>query len=1178
MTRVTSLASSSRSRSFLLATAATMSIVVAGSAHAQSANLEDPTNVYRAAQDSVSEAPTNVFLEAQRGYAVAPVSDYIEPQIVISGPPGTPTTARDPVNVTGVGQMIVDTQDGFIGLCTGTLINPRTVIFAAHCVNEMPANAYGQNSGGRPIGFGFGSNNNVAGASAFGGWLNNYATNPGRYMYDANYVAYNPLSLEPDSAGFLYGDVAIASLDTPAVGIPTWALLFSQLPDPSTATAAGTGYHVVIDGYGNNGTGTTGSTGGIDYRRRIAENMIGGLASLNDFEGFIFGSPNDPKLTQNLYWIDFDDPRRGTVQASMYDFNAWRDNAVIDANGVAKEGITASGDSGGPLILDRTYARQLVIGVLSGGYTRFFNGQPANGYGTAAFYQPLYLYWDWIAANNPYHYVSAVAGNGNWTDASHWVTNLDPNYYVLNGSNQAVNGVPTTPGATTADQPGFGQACFESGGVSDCLNIATGTETVAVHPIGQEAAAGTASNDKASVSVATLDAQTTQSGSQSGTATQQAQAQGVAALPPATLANGLPGATNFVPNNFDGNRLTNTAPRYFDVTLSAAGTTTLNTAATVDRFTIAGGNAALDITSTGTLTSLMGVTQATGSVNVNGTLVSGGDYLMMTGGLSGSGTIRAPFFTSVAGTIAPGTPTTTGTLTFQGNLILSSGNLLMINLGANGVSDLVKVTATSFNGTTPLNGTASLGGVVSFTAAAGYIIRAGDNYTFLTTERPIDGNRFLTPAPISAILTPRLTYQAQAVSVTIDAGLYANVVGNTPVQTAYARLLDQDRVVYNGLRDLYGILDMQNADTIRSTLEGLAPRAETTRRALAAAAVDNTGRFYRDRLASLEPGNLGGSVAMIGKPFQIAALESSGMPGTQETRTDAGGGMVSQEGKLPETMSAFVAGGYIDGNSASMPTAVPVAGRDQFNGWFVAAGLESEVGAAGLLGFSFAYTNLDAAPSFAGQEARAKLFQGTLYGKVKTSGGMFLDAAFSAGVFDSRTVRNVNLAGTSFRLVGQDKSMLISGEIGAGGSVPVGTSIALDPRVSIRGTRVMFDTINETGGGPALVYKPGSFDSVQTRAGFNAHGTSTTVKPFVSAYWVHDFGRQPGFIGANFVGGVGPNALFAVASSDRDWAEVSAGLSFSASEKVSLSVGANTTVGRKDVTNQSYQGTITFAF
>ncbi|MBN9990929.1 hypothetical protein JND45_16475, partial [Listeria monocytogenes] len=77
--------------------------------------------------------------------------------------------------------------------------------------------------------------------------------------------------------------------------------------------------------------------------------------------------------------------------------------------------------------LDRTYAKQLVIAVLSGG-TRYFSAQPSGSYGTSAFYQPLYLYWDYIAAANPYRYVSTLAGDGNWTDPTHWVTNLDPAY------------------------------------------------------------------------------------------------------------------------------------------------------------------------------------------------------------------------------------------------------------------------------------------------------------------------------------------------------------------------------------------------------------------------------------------------------------------------------------------------------------------------------------------------------------------------------------------------------------------------------------------------------------------------------------------------------------------------------------------------------------------------------
>jgi len=52
------------------------------------------------------------------------------PDIVISQP-GTPTTARDPVNINGIGQMIISTPGSTpgsvsLGLCTGSLINPRT--------------------------------------------------------------------------------------------------------------------------------------------------------------------------------------------------------------------------------------------------------------------------------------------------------------------------------------------------------------------------------------------------------------------------------------------------------------------------------------------------------------------------------------------------------------------------------------------------------------------------------------------------------------------------------------------------------------------------------------------------------------------------------------------------------------------------------------------------------------------------------------------------------------------------------------------------------------------------------------------------------------------------------------------------------------------------------------------
>lgn len=1150
---------SARLKSVLCASAALASFATAA-AHAQT-GPSDPGS---------SDAPTNAYLEAQSGGATVTspvISVAPDPQIVIANP-NTPTTARDPNNITGVGQMVTDIGGGFIGLCTATLINPRTVVFAAHCVNDEAANTYGAANGGTPIGFGF-SNNNLAGIQSwyFAG-SGQYQTNAGKAFYNSNYVAYNPGSLEPDAAHFLYSDVAVAALDTPAKGVPTWALMFSALPDPGTIGASGTGYHVTIDGYGNNGTGTSGSTGGIDFRRRIAENMVGGLASLDAFENFLFGG-NSSSNPQNLYWIDFDDPRRGTASASPFDFNAWRDNAVASG----KEGITASGDSGGPLILDSTYAKQLVIGVLSGGYTRFFSGQPANGYGTASFYQPLYLYWDWIAANNPYHYVSAKAGDGKWSDPSHWVSNLDPNYYVLDANGQLINGVPTSPGAGNTAQPGFGQACFQSGGISDCLDIATGTETVSATPIGQ------AADQPATAGTAQLANDAGRSALVSDGLSAQAGATGLAAaLPAATLANGLPGATGFVPNDDDGNPVAGVAPRYFDVTLSAAGTTTLDTAATVDRFTISGANAALKITGTGSLTSLMDVSQITGSVQVDGLLSTPGDYFMMTGGLSGSGTIRAGYFTNAAGVIAPGTPTTIGTLTFQGNLVLSSGSVLLMNLGPNGTSDKVVVSTTTFSAPgVAVDGIAALAGSVVFSPVAGYTIRSGDTFQILTAQGGRTGT-FSTTA-LSAILTPTFLYSTNDVKVKIVAGKYVDVVSSaSPVQLAYARLLDGDRAgSYTALADLYGPLDLQTQATIRSTLESWAPRTETLKTALGTAATDNMARFYRDRLQALGNDDLGGTVAIIGQPLSVTAnLNNVGPMGSYEPGA-AGAPQVTNvsTGKVPDDVSVFFAGGYLNGNSAPMATAIPAGGRDTFDGWYGAAGVEKQVTSAFTVGFALSYTNTQGNTT-TGATAKGELYQGTLYGKLGLKNGFGMDGVFSAGLFDTHMVRSASLVGTPYTLRSNDQALALSGELGISWMANLG-DLKFGPRAAIRYGDIGFSRTAEAGGPMALRIDREGVHSTQGRLGLALSGGKGKVRPYLTGYYVHDFDNQPASFGANFVGGVGPAAQFALAGRDKDWWEASGGLAIDM-KNVTLSVGADTTIDRTDVKNQSYRGTITFRF
>ncbi|MBN8845276.1 MAG: autotransporter domain-containing protein [Sphingomonadales bacterium] len=1065
--------------------------------------------------------------------------------------------------------MVIDNGGGFVGLCTATLINPRTVIFAAHCVNSRSATDYGAGQGGTAIAFGFETNTraNAAGQTdelvrwllGGAGGAGKYQTNLAQNFYNSNWVNYNPLSLEPEARSFLYGDVAMASLDTPAASVPTWALLFSPLTNTSTIGASGTGFNVGMIGYGNNGTGTSGAAGS-DFRRRSAENILGALTDLQTFESFLFGgTPNG--LTQNLYFLDFDDPRRGLSGASPFDFNAFRDNARTNPNGNSLEGITSQGDSGGPLVL-QNFSKQVVIGVLSGGYTRFFSGQPANGYGTVSFYQPLYLYWDWIAANNPYHYVAAKAGDGAWTDASHWVTTLDPSYMILSGG-QPVNGIPTLTGEQKDGTSGdFGQICFQSGGVSDCYDTRTGEEVVESRPIGtSDDNAGSATVDEVTAAAATRD------GLIPGA---QPEAQAAATpLPAATLTNGLPGATNFVPNNVEPVRTAGTPPRYFDVTLSASGLTTLTGASvTVDRLTVATSAAGLRIDSGASLSSLINVNQLAGMVTVNGTLSSVGDYSLMGGALLGSGRINAPFLTSVLGQIAPGTQTAVGTLTVAGNLVLSSGSGLFINFGPNGTSDVLAVVA---NGTS--TGSANLGGAVNFSPAAGYLVKPGDKYTFLTAAGGVTGT-FSTLSSTSAILTPKLTYGANAVSVEIQAGLYRNVVSSgSAVQGAYAQLLDQSRGNAN-LSGVYGLLDQQNAATIQATLESWAPRAETLRGSLATTAADNMSRFYRDRIAGLDAGDMGGTLAMIGKPVQLAALNMNAM-GNDNSRTDSAAVRV-EEGRLPEDTSAFLAGGYIDGDSRPMASALPGGGRDQFDGFYIAGGIEKALGDSSVIGFALSYTDIDG-DTVAGQTANGKLIQGTLYGKTQLGGGIELSTQVSAGAFDSKTTRLATLVGTPFTLTGADSSLLFTGEVTLGKDFDLG-SVEFGPRAGLRASHIGFSDIKENGGGPALHLDRDAFNSAQGRLGLELSGKpGASFKPHLRADYVHEFMDAPASFGATFVGGPGPNAVFGLTGTDKDWFEVGGGLTVSTGS-IDLSVGAETTIARKDVSYQSYRGTVTFHF
>ena len=1114
----------------------------------------------------------------------------------------TPGDVVDTTNITGIGQMVAITSqndDGSIGLglCTATLINPRTVILAAHCVNEQPASSYGTAHGGTPIGVGFQADNlNSLLNWAFGSLQSSAAD----HFYNGSYVVYNQHSLDLGAENnFLQGDVAMIAFDTPVSGVPTHDMLFSPLNGPA---------HATITGYGGNGTGSTGSDGSnIDYKRRVAENVVSVLGSLDDQDSFLFGGGSEG-LPANLYMMDFNDPNGpgNFDDITHFDFDIFGDAALT------KEGITAPGDSGGPLLIDQEFARPVIAGVLSGG-DRFFNAQTGASYGTTSFYQPLYLYWDWIVANNPYKYVGAKAGDGSWTDPNHWVMNLDPAYQVLDASGNLVNGLPSTPAAgIDGTTPKFGFICDGA----ECEDLSTGSVYVQgadgkpdkSQPLDDAAKAKTtsttptssaptgAANDRGQVTLSPGQTATTTTGAAKAGATGSSPLTSILSAqadidpvgdPPAEgsaeiggeLVQGAPGSSNFVPNDTDGDGTDAHPARYYDVTLSAAGTTTLSGAdVVIDRLTLSGAGAGLTIAADANLGTLIDTTQTNGVMSVDGQYVSIGEYYLAGGLLQGSGTVVAPDIISMLGAIAPGRLGSIGTLTVGGNLILSSGTRTYMDIGAT-TADKIVISANPFvDPTVPdvQTGVGDLGGILALAPAKGYHYDPNRTYTLVTAEGGLL-DKFAAVTELSAILYPVLTQTADAVSVQIRARPYSSVVGGTPVQNGYANLLDRSRAGGSNIQAFYDQTDVMDLPTLKSTLEAAGPFAQQTEVGLVRMQDEALAKFYRDRLSLLRHGGGGETLAVLGNPLGVVRT------GYQTARDVASGLMQAPTNpqqtavKLPEGVSAYVAGGYLDGSSRPLPNLIS-GKKDDLSGWYVAGGLEKQIDDRTIAGFSASYSH-GKGDTLLSERARSNLFQLAAYSTYSFSGGAFINATVSGGLINTKTRRQFGLGDLTAKLHNKENAPIVSGEIALGYDLKT-TNFTITPMASIRGSHLEFEGGQESGGVGSLTYDHRNFNSLQARVGGQLSIDVGGVHPHVDGAFVHDFKKNGEDIFAHFTEATGtglPSADFGSFGRDRNWGEVGGGLSI-VSGTTDIGVSADTVFGRTDLSYQVYRGSVTFHF
>ncbi len=1103
------------------------------------------------------------------------------------------------------------------GTCTGLLINPRTVLFAAHCVDSLAPGAYDGNSRGNRAQVGY-TTDGTFGNINLRNWLFGQdfivPAGDGRTMVNSTMVWYDPRSRNGPSrraneGAFLPADIALAGFDTPTEILGRDAsngigLLFSQVSGAVPVT---------IGGYGQAGNGFTGTRlSGTDntFYRRLGSNVLQFLGSARDINVGVYGTAIANAFTpsnlgdQDMYWFDFDDPLRATRPFSANLNRPFNQNGldfdVFPGEAVPGEASTAAGDSGSPLVTS-AFGREVSLGVLSQGSRFFFDATdlpndnlifspPFANFGTIAGYNPLFLFWDQILINNPYKYVTTAAGDGEWSDATRWRQELDPLYFTLSGSS-LVNALPTVAAAgVTETATNFGtvspnpaniklcsltRTCPITGGTADPINTDNAGRVTLVNADGEGETApaelvpsrfnsqGTESSSAAQAGSVQLTGTEVSTKDQPSTRVDLVPSEASSTLPWMTgrlaLNSGAltgVGSNGFTPNNTDGVAGVQNSTRYFEVNLRAAGTTSMTgVTATIDRLNVRGAQSGLNIKVGSRLTTLISSYVDAGTLNVDGVFAP--SQLNVLGGtVSGSGSILTRSGVLVAGGIlTPGAVGGVGTLTVTGGAGFGSTGMFGIDFASATSADRLNVT-----------GNLVLGGGLAANFLNGYVPDFGTSWTVASATGTTSGAFALIASNLPGVLRAVPRVVGKDVLVDITALPYAGFAACTTAQcSSFAGLLDSNRASnYSALASVYRYSDRLNEAEAAYFLQSLTPwdnalAAQSMLRTSESMSTMVLGRVAQVRQTGAQGANWGG--------VQMAAI--SGGTGVM---TDAGDVLPVSSGSntMKPGWSAF---GEVRGLRASA----------EAQKGFVGASTDTVTGLVGVdytqknyvLGAALHLANGTSKLSNRGAKTKSDAVAVSAYGSL-SGPAVALDGYVSRGVGNLDMTR---FAGPLAASASADSTLTSFGAaLSATNKTSWGSYV---PSLSMAYDKAEIDAYRESG--PiGLTIGERTVESLVARLGVTAYGdfgSTGSIKPWVRVAVAQDFqASDTGATGLGFASTSGVTlANVAGLNQDESWAELGLGVEAKV-KSATLGFSYETTIDRTDVRVEQVRARVRVAF